>query len=390
MKPWIRKYQPKKLSEIVGQAKVIWQVTNFVNRFSKAKNNALLLHGQSGVGKTCTIQALANETGSELIELNASDFRNKDAVLSILKPAAEQVSLFGSKKIILIDEIDSLSGRKDRGGVAAIIDVIKFTKFPIICTANEPYAPKLKTLRKYCTLIELKKITTATIANHLKKICAIEEIKYGETAIKKLASAADGDLRAAINDLQMISEQKKTITFEDIILWGREKEESIFNILKLIFKSYDVAQALEAANSFSGDLEHLMLWIDQNIPAEYRQRKEIYNSYKHLSDSNIFLRRIMKWQYWRFLLYAQILAVAGVQQAKESTFPRFVFHKRPELLIKLYIRAAKRRKMKGLSQQISTELHASTNRLMSSFWPYFKYIQEKNPILASTLLNQNI
>ena len=390
MKPWIKKYQPKKLSEIVGQIKVVWQVNNFINRFSKTKNNALLLHGQSGVGKTCIAQTIALESGSELIELNASDFRDKDSVLSILKPATEQASLFGVKKIILIDEIDGLAGRKDRGGIAAVIDVIKTTKFPIICTANEPYAQKLKTLRKYCTLIELKKIRIPTIVKHLKKICVVEEIKYEEAAIKKLAAAADGDLRAAINDLQMIAEQKKNITMQDIVLWGREKEESIFNVLRLIFKSYDVAQVLDAANSLSGDLSTLLLWIDENIPVEYKQISEISESYSYLSDADIFLRKIMRWQHWRFLLYAKILAVAGVQQAKKSTHPRFVFHKRPELLIKLYIRAAKRRKMKGLSQQISSSMHASSNRLMTSFWPYYAFIQEKNPEMASQILNHNL
>lgn len=406
MIPWIKKYQPKKLKDIVGQRKVVWEAISFVNKFSKAKKKAqakydfagphgtssvraLLLYGQAGVGKTCIVQALALETGSELIELNASDFRDKESVLSILKPATEQASMFGNKKIILVDEIDGLAGRKDRGGVAATIDVIKGTNFPIICTANDPYSPKLKTLRKYCTLVELKKISTPTIANHLKKICIVEGITYEEDAIKKLATAANGDLRAAINDLQMISEKKKKITLQDIVLWGREREESVFNVLKLIFKSFDIAQALDAANNFSGDLDNLMLWVDENVPLEYRQRGELSKSYECLSDADIFLRRIMRWQHWRFLLYAQILAVAGVQQAKQSTYPRFVFHKRPELLIKLYIRAAKKRKMQGLSQQASTILHASSNRLMSSFWPYYNFIQEKNPKQIK-IINQSL
>lgn len=390
MKPWTKKYQPKKLSEIVGQNKIIWEVTHFVNKFSKAKKKALLLYGPSGVGKTSLIQALALETNSELIELNASDFRNKEKVLSILKPATEQASIFGSKKIILIDEIDSFAGTKDRGGITAVIDIIKGTNFPIICTANDPFTPKLKTLRKYCTLVELKKIPASLIVKHLKRVCNIENIAYEDSAIKKLAAAADGDLRAAINDLQMIAEQKKKIILNDIILWGREKEESIFTILKLIFKSYDIAQAIDAANSFSGDFDNLLLWIDENIPAEYRKREELFSAYESISRADIFLKRIMRWQHWRFLLYAQILAVAGVQQAKKSTFPRFVFHKRPELLIKLYIRAAKRKKVKALSQELSIMLHASSNRLMSSFWPYFFFMQKKNPKLASQILNQNI
>ncbi|MBD3262849.1 replication factor C large subunit [Candidatus Woesearchaeota archaeon] len=385
MKPWTKKYQPKKLSDIAGQTKAVWQTKSFINKFPKTKKTAILLHGQAGVGKTSIVQALASESNTELIELNASDFRNKAGVLSRLEPATQQASLFGGGKIILIDEIDGLAGNKDRGGIAAIINVIKNTKFPIICTANDPYIQKLKTLRKYCELIKLNKVRTSTITKFLKNICKSEKIKYEEKALKKLATAADGDLRAAINDLQMIADQKRNINLQDIILWGREKEENVFNILKLVFKSFDIEQALEAANNFDGDLDTLILWLDENIPKEYKKRSELAESYNYLSRADIFLRRIMRWQHWRFLLYAQVLTVAGVQQSKEGTFPRFVFHKRPQLLLKLYIRAAKLRKMRGLSQQIGDRLHASTKRLMNSFWPYYKYIKEKNPDMAKQL-----
>ena len=61
-------------------------------------------------------------------------------------------------------------------------------------------------------------------------------------------------------------------------------------------------------------------------------------------------------------------------------------HQRPEILLKFWIRAAKRKKLKSLVEQMGGKLHASASELEQSFWPYFKVIQERNPEYASELL----
>ena len=67
------------------------------------------LWGDSGTGKTATAVALAHELGLELIEVNASDSRNKEAIGSLIGGAVNQGSLFGTGKLILVDEVDGLS-----------------------------------------------------------------------------------------------------------------------------------------------------------------------------------------------------------------------------------------------------------------------------------------
>ncbi len=385
MTSWIVKYSPKNLKEIFGQEKLVIELQNFVKQFPRVKKKALLIYGLTGTGKTSAVHALANELNFELVELNASDFRDKESVKSILGAASQQASLFGQNKIILIDEIDGVAGREDRGGVLAITDVIKDTNFPIILTANDPYSQKLRTLRKNCTLLELNKVSQKIIVKCLDQICKAEKIECTISVIEKIASSSDGDIRGAINDLQLIAAQKNKINEEDVKLWSREREEKIFTLLKLIFKSYDVKSAMESFDNLNEELSMLLLWLDQNIPAEYTKAIERCIAYKSLSDADIFLSRIMRWQHWRFLVYAQALAIAGVQMAKKSTNPKFVLHQRPELLLSLYIRAAKRKKMKGLGAQVSNILHASSTRLAKSFWPYFVYIQEHNEKQAAEL-----
>ncbi len=383
MRPWTDKYSPKKLRDVVGQRGAVGDILQFVSEFPNAKKKALLLHGPTGIGKTCAVKALAEEYNFELVELNASDFRDKATIENILGPAVKQASIFGTKKIILVDEVDGLSGTEDRGGATALVNVIKETKFPILITANDAYIKKLRALRTHSQLVELKPIDATSIIFKLKEICKTEGLNYDESALHKLAASVNGDLRAAINDLQVLSKERIT---EDVVnLWRREQEEKIFGVLRYIFKSFDINKTLEAARNTGEDTENLILWLDQNIPNEYYNKKSISDAYDSLSSADIFLSRIKKWQHWRFLVYANILSAIGVQQAKEIASRRFVAYQRPELLLKLFIRAAKRRKMRAVSDQISDKLHTSSLEIEKNFWPYYQFIVENSPETAEKI-----
>jgi replication factor C large subunit len=379
---WIRKYRPKSVKEIVGQKLEADIVVNFVRNFPRTRKKALLLHGPEGAGKTAIVKALANDLNLELIELNASDHRNADAIMSILMPAVKQISLFGQRKLILIDEIDGLSGHQDRGGASSVVDVIKETNFPIILTANDAYSEKLKTLRTYCELVEFKPLSSMAVLERLKEICAKEGIKYELPALQKLATSTNGDLRAATNDLQMLSDKDKDLTLAEIKLWGREKEESIFTLLRMVFKTYDSETMLKVSDYVDEDIDRLILWLEQNIPAEYQKTSELAFAYNRLADAGIFLSRIQRRQHWRFLIYARYLALVGVQQAKLEVNRRFVMHQRPELLLKFFIRAAKRSKMKGIAEQLADVMHTSGQRLQTTFWPYYSAVTERGKNFA--------
>jgi len=375
---WVNKYAPKKTSDIIGQKNAIEVVSSFVKSFPNVSKKAVLVYGPTGTGKTCIAKSLVDEFNLELVEMNASDFRTKAIIEETLGAATRQASLFGTGKLILIDEVDNLSGTKDRGGAGAIAEIIEGSKFPIILTANDAYSDKLKSVRKYCTLVELKGINPVSIFAKLQEICKLENISYDEAALKKLAALSNNDMRAAITDLQIISEGRNKITLEDISLWAREQEESIFETLKVIFKSFDSKLALESFEKTDEAPEDLMLWIDQSIPAEYLDVKSRKRAYDYLSEADIFQTRIMRWQHWRFLVYINAFLSAGVQQSKDKANPQFILHKRPELLIKLFIRAAKRAKMKGLASQIGDKLHASSYVLQQKFMPYYQYIEQNN------------
>ena len=386
MSYWVQKYSPKKTSEVIGQYENIKKLYIFASQFPRVRKRAILMHGGSGVGKTSASYALASEMNWEIVELNASDLRNEQIVKEVLGGAALQASLFGRKKLILVDEIDGMYGLKDRGGVSAVIDVIKESKYPIVITANNAFSSKLKTLRRYCDLIEFKPIPDSLIIARLKQLCELEGVEYEEAAIRKLAGASDGDLRSAINDLQIMSEGRKKINLEDIKLWGREREENIMNLMKLVYKSFDSDLLLTTSNYVSDDIINFIYWLDENITKEYKRKDELAYAYKKMAEADSFLARIRRRQHWRFLIYARILSLVGVQQAKITPNRQSNVYTYPDVLLKIYQRASKRKKIQMISELATQKLHSSTDRLTKTFWPYFDYMQQKNPSYAEEIL----
>ena len=199
MGAWINDHKPKKLSEVQGQDSALAELKKYVEHY-RPGSKALLLYGPSGNGKTCAVHALANELGREIVEVNASDVRNKESIHALLGSAIKQHSLFFKGKIILVDEIDGVSGQEDRGGVSAIAELIQESGFPIVMTANDHFDKKFAPIRKKAELLEFHALNYLSIYNVLKSIAKKEKIEYDDEALKCLARSVGGDLRAAIND----------------------------------------------------------------------------------------------------------------------------------------------------------------------------------------------
>ena len=126
-----------------------------------------------------------------------------------------------------MDEVDGVTGT-DIGGIAELIRIINQTSHPIIITGNDVWQTKLAPLRPLCTLVEMKSLKLDTIQIFLAGICAKEGMRENQHFLRQIAIKSQGDLRAALNDLQAYTiDSDAPIDPEK-----RNKEESIFNILK--------------------------------------------------------------------------------------------------------------------------------------------------------------
>jgi len=379
---WTEKHRPKNLSEIKGQFSAIQKVKEFLQN-PLSKKRAIILHGPPGTGKTTLAHAFANETNSEIFELNASDLRNKNKLQEILKPAIEQKSLTKTNKIILVDEVDGISV-VDRGGLTELISLIETSRFPIIITANDIWSKKLSSLRKKSELVQLKEIDYRTTKETLISILNKENKFIQEQVLTKISINAKGDLRAAINDLQSIS-QVELKAQED--LDERNKEESIFNILKTIFQQKPTNELLQIFDSTKMPLDEIILWVEENIPLEY-SGEELARAYHKLSKVDIFKRRIYRQQYWRFLVYENIFLSYGISASKKQVKSSFTNYKRPSRILKIWLNNQRTQKKKSISQKYARKVHIGQKRAMQEFSIIRQIINSNKKIQQELKLNE--
>ncbi|MCX6773076.1 MAG: AAA family ATPase, partial [Candidatus Micrarchaeota archaeon] len=102
---------PSALSELIGNSEAFATAKQWAQEWQAGtKGRPLLLYGPTGVGKTALAHAVASEFNWQLFEFNASDLRDAESVEQILSNAANSSSLFGGMRLILIDDVDALSG----------------------------------------------------------------------------------------------------------------------------------------------------------------------------------------------------------------------------------------------------------------------------------------
>ncbi len=358
---WTEKYRPKNFDEIKGQDEAILRVREFIKNFGKNKK-ALILHGPPGTGKTTLAYAAANEINSEIFELNASDLRNKEKLREILRPAIEQKSLKKESKIILVDEVDGIS-ESDYGGLSELLEIIELSSYPVIITANDIWDRKFSPLRKKCELLQLKEIGYNIIKLVILDISKKEGIFINDDFITELAVKAKGDLRAAINDLQTLSKLKDDFS---VILDERNKETSIFNSLRRIFKEKPTNDMINLFDSVNMPIDEIILWMEENIPAEY-SGEELARAYDLLSRTDIFKGRIYKQQYWRFLVYENIFLSYGIASSKKNPKTGFTSYKKPTRILQIWLNNQKTMQKKSICQKYSQYVHVSYKRAMSEF-----------------------
>ncbi len=353
------KYRANCFADIKGQEPAIEKIKTFFQEFPKKK--ALILHGPPGTGKTSLAHALANEKNLEILELNASDFRNKEQLEKILAPAASQKSLFAKGKIILVDEVDGISSL-ERGGLPELLDIISNTSFPIIITANDIWDRKFNELRRKCELVQLKEVNYNIILEILKEISVKEQLDIDETTLKSISAKSRGDLRAAINDLQSIRNAASPESISE-----RDKQADIFNIMKQIFKSKPTNETIRVYDSTDMNLDEIVLWIEENIPNEY-QGKELYKAFEALSRADVFRGRIYRQQHWRFLVYQNIMLSAGVSAAKDNVKIGFTSYKKPSRILKIWMANQKNMRKKSIASKYAKFCHISKKRALKDFF----------------------
>jgi len=373
MQLWTEKYAPDHPEGIVGQGKAVSDTLGWMSSWRKGK--ALFLHGPPGSGKTLLAEIIAKKGNLQLIRMNASDRRTAEGIDSLLSDASRTHSMFHKGKLILIDEVDGISGRSDRGGIPSIIRIIKDSSFPVIVIANDAWNTRLSPLRKVSTMVKFNKVMTPSIEKMLREICKKEGIGFDEDAIKGLARWSQGDMRSAIFDLQIVSMGRKSLTSGDMESLGfRERESNIFSMLPTIFGSRNINASRKLIRESDRDPDEILLWIESNVHQVFRDAEGLARAYDILSRADIFRARVHIQQNWRFKGIMSDM-MAGISLSGHSA--GYVPYQHPQRIMMLARSRSRREAMRMAATKIGEHAHCSRKIAIRDYFPYMRIILKK-------------
>ncbi|KAL5636736.1 hypothetical protein ACGC1H_000641 [Rhizoctonia solani] len=264
---WTTKYAPQNLKEICGNKALVdklqlwlheWQASAKAGFKKPGKNGmntsrAVLLAGPPGIGKTTSAHLVAKAEGYTPIELNASDARSKKLIensaninntsLDGWMAGQDSSNVAGieitDRTVLIMDEVDGMSAG-DRGGVTALIALIKKTKVPIICIANDDKTPKLKSLLHSAFRLSFRKPEPQTVRSRILTIAFKEKMKIPANVIDQLIAGTQSDIRQVLNMLSTWKLSHDTMDFDE----GKE--------LVRLNEKYSIKSPFEVTNQILG------------------------------------------------------------------------------------------------------------------------------------------
>jgi len=208
---WVEKYRPKSLDEVVGQEEIVERL----KAYAKTGNLPhLLFAGPAGTGKTTSAIALARDMFGEdwrqnYFELNSSDERGIETVRTKVKEIARLAPFGGTNfKIIFLDEADNLTADAQAALRRTMETYSKTSRF--ILSAN--YSSRLiEPIQSRTAVFRFRPLKPEAIAEYIGRIAKAEKLKITDDGMEALVYVAEGDMRRAVNALQVAASLGSTV-----------------------------------------------------------------------------------------------------------------------------------------------------------------------------------
>ena len=203
MVPLAERIRPKSIDEMVGQPQLFGKNSPMRRITESGKIPNMIFYGPSGVGKTTLARILADRTDLRLYKLNGTTASVGD-IREILQ---ESGSLFGSNGILLyLDEIQYLNKKQQQ----SLLEYIENGSVTLIASTTEnPYFAVFNAIISRCTVFEFKPVTAKELEPAIVRAFRFLEdeqgtlIRYDETVVPYIAAGCGGDVRKAVNTVEL-------------------------------------------------------------------------------------------------------------------------------------------------------------------------------------------
>ncbi|TIC48229.1 P-loop containing nucleoside triphosphate hydrolase protein [Wallemia mellicola] len=218
--PWVEKYRPRVLSDIVGNQDTVKRLEVIAQDGNMPH---MIMSGTPGIGKTTAVLALAHTLlGPEVfkeavLELNASDERGIDVVRNRIKSFAQKKIALppGRHKIVILDEADRWASSKYIAALSNICSSMtsgaqqalrrtmeiysNTTRFAFACNQSNKI---IEPIQSRCAILRFSKLRDIELLQRLRQIAEKENADVTDEGYEALIFTSEGDMRQAVNNLQ--------------------------------------------------------------------------------------------------------------------------------------------------------------------------------------------
>jgi len=318
---WSEKYRPKAVQEMVGNEDARLAVIKWLTGWVSG-SRPLLLMGPPGTGKTTLVHILAKQFDYDMIEMNASDIRNKESLQARMTPVFQNTAnLVGKKLLLFLDEVDGISGREDTGGLDTLINLIKEPTVPVIMAANKK-SLKIMKLIKACKTIQFSPVPPSLMLLFLDYVLQTEEVELGPSDKDSIINNSRGDIRSLLNSAQSSAAGYHTVSNKDIV------ELDIADAINSYFNADTLDQAIQfiiRADASYPDPRYRLISPEErrkdmlaalfsSIVSSKIEQSDVALLLDLLSRADVIVGRANASRQWHLLKYVNSLLATGLYE----------------------------------------------------------------------------